>query len=506
DYDTKIEKNENENKIKDVLINANDNLIDNSQIIEVRPKNDILEIIKNDLFNIKKYNNQTSGISEEKKDDTYPNNNHELQNFWLKLPWKPENKYIYDIQLSEKLLDEIYIKIIEIYDDLYKLNGSDIVKALRLDNKLVSALIKYKEEERIQNCYYNLYDDMYHFNKILNISNYSYDIAKDILKLKYDFQINITKYLSVLRYLDLEKYREKVRNSLIKLIQDIPDPDEETEVEINKFNRIRWKIYFNKIKEKKDNNNADKKEILTAVRKLISQNKKNYNLKNIYFSSSKLLVDISVLESAYYYALYKILSVKSGVEVKPIPSALKKAILKYENGTLIEYDTILVGTYNLNTKRDNKKLLNDIQKLFVKERKTIDIDKTKVLVAEEEHIRIKNKLDKILSTEEQPIINEEKVHDNILVGDNIKNTTDASLIDDIRKTLIHNIIEKGNSISEKELMEYAYQYKLPHNFLVNSINEYFFERFDDNLINEENSIFILNTDYINEITKLINND
>jgi hypothetical protein len=504
-YDTQIKKDENENKIKDVLINTNGDVIENSQNIEVRPKKEILEIIKNDLINIKKYNNQTPGISEEKNDDVYPKNNHELQSFWLKLPRKYQNTFTGSIKLSDKLIDDIYLKIINIYNELFKKNGTDIFRALKLTNKRILALEKIRDEEIKQgyNNYY--YNDTQYYNNILNIFYYTHRTAQTVLKLKYNFQVNIENNFFILNDLGLEKYKEEIKSSLINLIQSIPDPDEETDIVINKLNTIRWKIYFNNIKEKKNRQN-NKEEILNSIRKLIKQNKQNCNLKNIYYNSARLIFDINIMESTYYYAIYKILSKKSDVEAKPIPSSLKKKLLIYGNGLLIEYESILASIYNLNTKRDSKKLYNDVQRLFVKERKTIDIDKNKVLVAEEEHIRVKNKLDKILSAEEQTIINEEKMHNNKLVGDNITKTTGANLIDDIHKTLIHNIIKKGNSISEKDLMEYAYLYKLPHNLLVNTINEYFYERIEDNLIYEENSVFILNTEYINEITKLINND
>lgn len=504
-YDTKIEKNEKENKGNDILINTNYNEINYSQIVEVRPKKEILEIIRNDLFNIKRYNDPSSGTNKEKNDDAYPNNNHELRNFWLKLPRKYQNTFTSSINFSDKLIDDIYLKIINIYDSLFKENGTDILRALKLNNKRIITLEKIRDEEISQgyNNYY--YNDMQYYNKILNIFYYTHRTAQIVLKLKYEFKVNIEVNFFILCDLGLEKYKEEIKSSLINLLQYIPDPDEETEIEINKLNTTRWKIYFNQIKEKKDNQ-KNEEELLYSIRNLISKNKKNSNLKNIYYDSSKLIFDIDIAESAYYYALYKILVKKSNASAKPIPSSLKKKLLIYENGILIEYESILASIYNLNTKRDCKKLYNDVQRLFVKERKTIDIDKTKVLVAEEEHIRIKNKLDKILSAEEQIIINKEKIHNNKLKQSNITKTIDSNLIDDIHKTLIRNIIKRGNSISEKELMEYAYQYKLPHNHLVNTINEYFYEKYEDILINEENSVFILNTEYINEITKFINND
>lgn len=505
-YDTKIEKNEKENKGKDVLINTNDNEFDYSQIVEVRPKKEILEIIRNDLFNIKRYNNQMSGTSEEINDDLYLNNNYELRNFWLKLPRKYQNTFTSTIKTSEKLIDEIYLKIIDIYDDLYKKKGSNIFKELKLNRKNILTLEKLRNEEEKQGYISYSYDDNnWYYSKILRIFYYTHRTAQIILKLKYNFKVKIEENFFILSDLKLEEFKQELTERLLNLINVIPDPDEVTEIEINKLNTKRWKIYFNQI----GGSNiiqTNKDEILNSIRKLINQNEKNYNLKNIYFESAKLICDIDISESVFYYAIYKFLSCNANVSIKPIPSSLKKKLLKYGNGILIEYESILASIYNLNTKRDRKKLYNDVQRLFVKERKSIDIDKTKVLVAEEEHIRIKNKLDKILSAEEQIIIIKEKINNNKLEQSNMTKTLDSTLIDDIQKTLIHNIIKRGNSISEKELMEYAYQYKLPHNHLINTINEYFYEKFEDNLINEENSVFILNTEYINEITKLINND
>lgn len=515
-YDTQIRKDENENKNKDGLINANDNLIDISQIIDERPEKEILGIIETDLFNIKEYNNQTPEISEEKNDDVYPKNNHELQSFWLKLPRKYQNTFTGSIKLSDTLIDDIYLKIINIYNELFKKNGTDIFRALKLTNKHILTLEMIRDEEIKQACdnyyhnmdYYidvNYYTEMQFYKKIINIFDNTYRIAQNVLEYKYEFSINIEDNFFILNDLGLERQREELKNELINLLKLIPKPDEETEIEINKINTTRWKIYFNQIKEKKHCGFNDN-DIINSIQNLINLNKKNYNLKNIYYESAKLIFDINITKGAFYYAAYKSLARNANVAIRPIPHSLKKVLLKHGNGLFIEYESILASIYNLNTKRDSKKLYNDVQRLFVKERKTIDIDKTKVLVAEEEHIRIKNKLDKILSAEEQNIINEEKVCNYKLVHSNIIETTGTNLIDDIHKNLIQNIIKRGNSISEKDLMEYAYKYKLPHNLLVNTINEYFYERFDDNLIYEENSVFILNTEYVNEITKIINND
>jgi len=139
---------------------------------------------------------------------------------------------------------------------------------------------------------------------------------------------------------------------------------------------------------------------------------------------------------------------------------------------------------------------------FKKERKIIEIDKSKIATAEEAHLRIKNKLDQILSWDEQL----EKEKENVKTVLPIKNATNSSKtshLDNVQRELIKLMIEKGNSLSEEEVKIFAQKFKLPHNYLINSVNEYFYEKLNDNLIVEEDAFYLLNNDYYEEIKKII---
>jgi len=498
-YDVKI--NSDKLKTADVINNKNDieTKGDNTHLANYVTGKELLQL-KNDIFNLKE--SKVSSSSNIEPDNEYPDDNFELNNFWLKLPRIYSNTFTDTIKQSEALINDIYLKIINIYDSLFKEKGTNILRALKLSNKNIAILEKIREEELKLGYSIYYYNNSSYYNKILNIFYYTHRTAQLVLKLKHGFKVNIEDNLFILSELGLENYRVRIIDCLNELTKDIPDPDLDTEIKINKLNTARWKAYYNDIKEKKDIGNYNKVDILNSLKKLIAQNKKNYNLKNIYYSSAKLLIDISILDSSYYFALYKILSGRAGVETKPVPSALKKKLIKCGNDTYIEYEKILAGLYNLNTKRDNKKLLNDILKLFKKERKIIEIDKSKIATAEEAHLRIKNKLDQILSWDEQL----EKEKENVKTVLPIKNATNSSKtshLDNVQRELIKLMIEKGNSLSEEEVKIFAQKFKLPHNYLINSVNEYFYEKLNDNLIVEEDAFYLLNNDYYEEIKKII---
>lgn len=426
-----------------------------------------------------------------------------LREFWLCLPYRNTNNFTNSIPFADKLTDEIYLYIIKIFKEYYAIKGSNILDSLELTPQRI-----YQIKRMRQNPFYYTSGDDYKFqSEFVNKFYRVHQIADSIIRMKYDLNDNLKYYLQVLEALRLNQYTDEIENKLIELQELVPDLDLDTEIVINKNYTTRWKSKFQRIKDSKDIIN-NKSNIIPELEALITFNQKNYSLRNIYFEASKLVCDIDIFKSVWYFALYKHISKNAGLNSRPLPTIIKKIIPKTDSDAYNKLEIIFSQEYKIKNKREIKRLYEDIEAILIKPKKKISINKNKIKSAEKEHERIKKKLEKFLtdegtSTMENTIIVTKSTGINAIIEAN-----DNSIkLTNLQIELIQEIIRNGNMIKENSAKEFGRKNNHPHNMLIDSINEAFFEKFDDNIIYEENSNFYLNSDYIEGInTIIIKND
>lgn len=505
EYSISIPKNESTNNILiDISISdsiSSKKFFDQPKLQNIEP----VETHKDNIFNV--YNSNVNSFSNNSSDkELYPQDIYLLRDFLLILPRRYENDFIKAIPSSEKIIDEVFLKILDILNDILKSNGSSLFQELNLTRKHIKVLNEIRKSELTNdNSYFRGTNDFYiessYYYNILRFFYYVFTASISFLKLRYNFNIKIDQVLYFLNHYKFENYKQLIIDRIQAFIGIIPDPDDETEIILNGMNSSRWKIKFNQIKEIKNRNHND--ETLFNVNNLIEINRNNKSIKNIYYDCSKLLSDINLSLGLFYYSMYYYHTSKANIIPKPIPKDIKKMLLKNGNDYLTKYEELLKNERNIKLKRQQKILLDDINNLFKKERKVIHIDKIKVNDAYEEHLRLKDKLDKILNSDELCDTKRNNYND-VTSGNYINKVEERNIL--INKTqieLLHIFINNRNIIQENDLKIFANKYKLPHNYLVNSINELFYEKFEDNLINEKNSVFELNQEYYEEIIKLI---
>ncbi len=229
-----------------------------------------------------------------------------LKEFWLCLPYPNNNRFTNSIPDAENLTDTIYLNIIELFKEYYSLKGTNILDNLELTPKRIFQIKKMRQE----GSYYNspdFYDDYSFRYEFVNIFNRVHHIVDGIIRIKYDLNSDLKGYLHVLKALNIDNYSEEIENKLIGLQKLVPELDQNSEIEINKNYTSRWKNKFQQIKDSKEIT-IDKNKIISELEELIYNNQKNNTLRNIYFEASKLIYDIDLFKSVWYYSMYKHIS------------------------------------------------------------------------------------------------------------------------------------------------------------------------------------------------------
>lgn len=429
-----------------------------------------------------------------------------LKEFWLCLPYSGNNLFTNSIPDAENLMDTIYLNIIELFKEYYSLKGTNILDNLELTPQRIFQIKKMRQE----GSYYNspdFYEDYPFRYEFVNTFNRVHHIADGIIRIKCGLNNDLKGYLHVLKALNLDKYSEQIENKLIGLQKLVPELDNVYEINLNKNYTSRWKNKFQKIKDSKDIT-INKNVIISELEELISHNQKNYTLRNIYFEASKLIYDIDLFKSIWYYSMYKHISKNENFNSKPLPTIIKKILSKTDSGAYNKLEIIFSQVYKIKNKREIKRLYEDIEGILIKPKKKISINKNKIKSAEKEHERIKKKLEKFLTDEATSTTeNTRIVTKSTGINTTIEKNDNSIKLTNLQIELIQEIIRNENMIKENSIKEFGRKNNHPHNMLIDSINEAFFEKFDDNIIYEENSNFYLNSDYIEGInTVIIKND
>lgn len=453
-----------------------------------------------DVIEVSNYNTQISSerfIENENYDRIPPD--FDYDKFWLSLPNKYYDSFIRSNAHIKNLVELIYLKIIELLKIYCSQEGASFFERIQLTNKRILTISM--SEDHYGQDYYFKYTLNSLFTSILKVS-------EGILELKYKIR-NSLEYefknfkTQVLHQLKLTKPVEEIEKELSEFEKFIPEADIIIEKEINKIYTTRWKDKFQNIKNDKENLN-NTSQVISSLEELIDFNQKNYNLRNIYFEASKLVYDVDIFKSVFYFSMYRYISQNGNFNIRPFPSIIKKALKKSNPEIFPKLEILFTQPYKVKNKREVIRLYDDLEKIMIKPKKKITLNKNKVKNAEKEHERIKKKVEKILGEENTAkevsiSLNSSKNKTRVQIEEFIASVK----LTNIQIFLLEKLLENNNEITEDELKLFGKENNQPHNLLVDSINEALFEKFDDNIIYEENSNFYLNSDYIEEINTII---
>ncbi len=170
-----------------------------------------------------------------------------------------------------------------------------------------------------------------------------------------------------------------VQRLLPTLLAQVPPPGAETEVAFNEQSPTRWKLYFESLTALLP---AKVPAFLKGLDQLLKANKQNPNREAIYFEAAKALGKLDPETTLKLYVQY----LHDGnkwvhPQPKPLPKSLEKVLFPLPEHA--QRFTMLVGLLQLNN--DRKTALENVAKIYVRERKKIELDMSAVLTVRDQH-------------------------------------------------------------------------------------------------------------------------
>jgi hypothetical protein len=297
-----------------------------------------------------------------------------------------------------------------------------------------------------------------------------------------------------------------VMESLELLQASIPLPDASTEIELNAQNTLRWKATFEKLTA---GFAGDGHVFFAAIRNLAEQNQQNPSVENIYYEASKFIAGSDRTISLQLYLHYIYADLKSErFDNKQLNKTLQKSLFKSK-----EEVVAFEGVVNrLIVSKDLEAAILETSALEQTVKRKIIIDKASIASVEARHLGTVALLNEYLADEMEAV-----------EGTSTVASANASVDTEIGEIQI-DILSRGSghviSVYRQDLnLQIKHistlDYFGRHNFvvdqnefeifakmngsfksqLIDNLNETCYELLDDNLINEEDELYIMSADY-----------
>ena len=296
------------------------------------------------------------------------------------------------------------------------------------------------------------------------------------------------------------RFNIHIQELLSKNLSALAETDDKTEIELNGYNKGRWK---NKLEKLKTNFNEKEQSVFYKnVTDLGNQNKKNPSIENIFFEASKFIAKYNNETSLKFYVYYVHYDLVSDTfDNKQLTKTLQKSLFKSAE-QLKDFELTIS---QLIKDKDLDKALQSVSNIYVTKRKKIQLDTTKIKEVQEQHTGTVELLNEYLKDEleaESTTIKTEEINLNINYS---KETSSISMfIKELSLTTIQSdaiilLSKNGFQISIQDFDAFVKSNGAFKNSLVESINETCFELIDDVLIEEEEENFNLNETYYQKI-------
>lgn len=403
----------------------------------------------------------------------------------------------FEINFCRTEIIKLFLTLIKELNILYHIEGTNVQSTvLFIADTIVTKQLKYRANTESYKYTIETYKGVI-YTALLKI-------CENEVREKY---FHKRKLNTDLEYLNLE-YKNDYDNKIIlkvlpllpKLSLSITPPDENTEIELNCQNTLRWKIKFEELTANyKDN----PKEFIDSILSLGNLNKRNPSIENIFFEASKFISKGNKEAALALYIHYLYHDLKSATfDNKQLTKTIQKNIFK-TNEQLHDFEIIvseLVKDKNL------EKALQGVSNIYAVKRKKILLDTASIKEVQQEHSGTVELLNEYLKDEYEDENNSIKTQEinNEEVKIEITQKTDiiqsSAYISDIAFTQIHEttleIFAKSSfTVPQSELETFAKTKGVFKNQLVESINEICYEYLDDVLIEEEDEYYTISANY-----------
>lgn len=416
--------------------------------------------------------------------------------YFLLIPRYYSTSFTNNITNAEEIVNLTYVNIINSLNKYLLKNDTNVLKKLNVNSLHLKNIIEIRRYE-INKGYINTYlfqkmfNDYHFLERIIATFTSIYGLAGYEVRKKFKYHIDLYYNENALDIFFENDCSNIPIGFLSEIIDKIPYPTQEDEFALNKLSPRRWEGEFEAIKS--NVNSLSGPKLKEQLEKLINLNSKNNNIKRIYFEASKLIYIYDIKQSLFYYALYYQWSKDQNINIKPLPQKITKKAFNKDSTKYEEFVSIINNKeLSPKRKRDLQRLEKEIDNLFIIKRKKILLNRDKIKEAEIEHKRTAEKLGKIL--EDETVISPPTINQQICQSNgNLYN------LESIHISLLEKFVISNYSITDFELEKFSKEYGSMPNSLVSSINERFFDKFDDNIIESVNTKFILNTEYYESI-------
>lgn len=301
------------------------------------------------------------------------------------------------------------------------------------------------------------------------------------------------------------KIISKVSDFLPVLISKVSLPDEATNIELYSQNTNRWKIKFEELTTKYNDN---PKEFFNSIITLGNLNKKNPSIENIFFEASKFIAMYDKESALSLYVHYLYHDLKSATfDNKQLTKTIQKSLFK-TNEQLHDFEIIVS---ELIKDKDLDKALKSVSKVYEIKRKKIQLDTASIKEAQQQLYGTVELLNEYLkddfedennSIKSQEINNEEI---KIEITQKSEDISHSTFVSDLSFSPIHisalELFSKSNySVPQIELEVFAKSKGIFKNQLIESINDTCYEFLDDVLIEEEDDYYTISTNYFQRIS------
>ncbi len=294
---------------------------------------------------------------------------------------------------------------------------------------------------------------------------------------------------------------QKIKQFIIDEIKKLPGTDYDTEVKLNGYCQERWrKILYNEA-VKTNINNLNNYHSLVC--KLEKENYLNPKIEGIFFEASNFVATFDRVSSLKYYIDYICFDFKSDkFDNRRFSKSIEKKIFK----TSEELKKFSIIINNLIKDKDRELAKKEIENTFGKMRKEVILNKDLI-----DEIKIRD-----FSTTEllNEYLKDDQEKGNIQICNSSLNTNEKNITiisseksdhylvegnllkpNSIQKELIGKFVDNSFVMSKESILEFAKIKKMMLNQLIESINELFFEKIDDMLIDSDENKYYLNEQY-----------
>ena len=319
-------------------------------------------------------------------------------------------------------------------------------------------------------------------------------------KRKLNFE-NYHSYTKSTQYID-EIIGNQIQDIITEKVQEVSEPDLETQIALNTQNVNRWRIELDEliVAFKKE----DISSFIDGVIQLEETNQKNPNIENIFYQASKLISKYDKNQSLKYYAKYIYYDLKSKkFDNKELPKIVQKSLFKTEEQ--IKDFKEIIG-YLIAT-RDIQTALEKISKIYITKRKRIQLDRSEIQEVEQKHEGTVELLNEYLVDDKENPVSEidDKSEEDIeiaIIPSKKNNSVFISeiSIEQVQEELVKMIINNSFKIHQDEVDKFATVNGLFKHQLIESINESCENHLDgEALIEEEDENYVIEESYYKEI-------